>query len=356
MFGLDEDGSIYPTHHQGVQVKVAHIIRRDAGFIAMMLIVGFVAGAIYSSLSVWRGGIAGFSIAFICATIDLIVFPHFFRFTRLSFQALLFFKTITYTAVAIFVVFLSYLATGSATSLVTDPMHLLRAILLTLVISFLANLFLTIRRVLGKHVFGWLLCGRYRRPVEEIRMFMFVDLTSSTTLAEQIGHVKYHQLIHKFWCDIADVIINSQGDIYKYVGDEVIITWPLVEAKLDNCWLECFFGIKDSIRQRADQYMKEFGSVPQFRASLHCGMVVAGEMGDWKSEVGFIGDTINTTARILDACETNKRNFIVSDAVRQRTADIERYTFEVIPEASLRGRQGKVTLYSVDKKIDIIHN
>ena len=37
----------YLTHHQGVQVKGTHIIRRDAGFIAMMLIVGFVAGAIY---------------------------------------------------------------------------------------------------------------------------------------------------------------------------------------------------------------------------------------------------------------------------------------------------------------------
>lgn len=331
-------------------MKVARIIRRDAGFIATMLVVGFVAGAIFSSLSLWRGGIAGFSIAFICATIDLVVFPHFTRFTRLSFRTLLFIKTITYTAVGISVVFLSFFATGSDSSLVADPMRLLRAITITIVISGLASFFLAMRRVLGKHLFHWLLCGRYRRPVEENRMFMFVDLSSSTSLAEKIGHVKYHQLIHKFWCDIADVILNSRGNIYKYVGDEVIITWLLVEAKLDNCWLECFFSIRDSIRQRENEYRNRFGIVPQFRASLHCGMVVAGEMGDWKREVGFIGDTVNTTARILDVCKTNSRDFLISQDVFNRIADYEPYTFEQISEASLRGRQGKVTLYGVERK------
>ena len=102
--------------------------------------------------------------------------------------------------------------------------------------------------------------------------------------------------------------------------------------------------------QRADEYLKQFGTVPQFRASLHCGIVVAGEMGDWKREVGFIGDTVNTAARILDACTTNNRDFIVSEEVLQRTADIERYTIEVIPESVLRGRQGKVTLFGVERK------
>lgn len=33
--------------------------------------------------------------------------------------------------------------------------------------------------------------GQYHRPKEEDRIFMFLDLKSSTTLAEQLGHLKY---------------------------------------------------------------------------------------------------------------------------------------------------------------------
>ncbi len=79
-------------------------------------------------------------------------------------------------------------------------------------------------------------------------------------------------------------------------------------------------------------------------------MVVSGEMGDWKREVGFIGDTVNTAARILDVCKASNRDFLVSDDVIQRTADIERYAIDAIPEAALRGIQRKVPLYGVERK------
>ncbi len=245
-------------------MKVIRAIKNDADFIAAMLVMGFIAGAGYAAirapnfllLAAWYGGIAGFSVAFVCAIMELVVFSHF---TRLPFSALLFIKTITYAVVGISVVYLNYIFWGdggAATSFFVDPKRLLVTIIITLTISYLANLFLAMRRVLGKHVFQWLLVGRYRRPVEELRMFMFIDLVSSTVLAEKIGHVKYHQLIHKFWCDIADEILRSHGDIYKYVGDEVIITWLLVESKPDNCWFECFFWIRDIIRQRSDEYLR----------------------------------------------------------------------------------------------------
>jgi adenylate cyclase len=49
-----------------------------------------------------------------------------------------------------------------------------------------------------------------------------------------------------------------------------------------------------------------FGSkvciAPQVRASLHCGPVVVGEMGSVKKEIALLGDTLNTAARLVDAC------------------------------------------------------
>jgi len=47
----------------------------------------------------------------------------------------------------------------------------------------------------GQGVLMKFLVGLYHKPKEEIRIFMFPDLTSSTTLAEKLGHIKYSQLI-----------------------------------------------------------------------------------------------------------------------------------------------------------------
>jgi len=56
---------------------------------------------------------------------------------------------------------------------------------------------------------------------------MFVDLLSSTTIAEALGNEKYHNLLHDFYADITNPIIYNKGKIYQYVGDEVIVSWRL---------------------------------------------------------------------------------------------------------------------------------
>ncbi len=72
-------------------MKVIQAIRNDFVFIATMLVIGMTAGAIYAAIrapefsmtAVWYGGIAGFSVAFTCAVMELAVFS---RFTRLPFS------------------------------------------------------------------------------------------------------------------------------------------------------------------------------------------------------------------------------------------------------------------------------
>ncbi|MCW8848850.1 MAG: hypothetical protein OQJ81_02635, partial [Melioribacteraceae bacterium] len=67
--------------------------------------------------------------------------------------------------------------------------------------------------------------GKYHSPTEEKRIFMFLDMKSSTTIAEEIGHVKYFELLREYYKDLSDAIINHSGEIYQYVGDEVVISW-----------------------------------------------------------------------------------------------------------------------------------
>ena len=52
-----------------------------------------------------------------------------------------------------------------------------------------------------------------------------------------------------------------------------------------------------------------------FRAPLHCGPVVVGELGYLKKEIALIGDTMTTAARILEACRETGYRVLASAAL-----------------------------------------
>jgi len=75
----------------------------------------------------------------------------------------------------------------------------------------------------GQGILVSFLLGKYHRPKEESRIFMFMDLKSSTTYAESLGHIQYSQFIQDCFYDITDVITEHDAKIYQYVGDEVVL-------------------------------------------------------------------------------------------------------------------------------------
>ena len=72
--------------------------------------------------------------------------------------------------------------------------------------------------------------GKYHHPVEEERIFMFVDMKSSTTIAEKLGHVKYFEMLKDYFFDLSGAVIDHSGAIYQYAGDEMILTWKLKDG------------------------------------------------------------------------------------------------------------------------------
>jgi adenylate cyclase len=69
--------------------------------------------------------------------------------------------------------------------------------------------------------------GKYHRPVQEERIFMFLDMRSSTTIAEKLGHVRYFEMLKEYFADLSAPVIDHSGEIYQYAGDEMIVSWKL---------------------------------------------------------------------------------------------------------------------------------
>ena len=95
-----------------------------------------------------------------------------------------------------------------------------------------------------------IIIGKYYRPKEEKRIFMFLDLKDSTPLAEKLGHIKYSQLIQDCFKDLA-IVNKYDAEIYQYVGDEAVLTWKVKKGlKKEKC-LKAFFSFKKRIYYRS---------------------------------------------------------------------------------------------------------
>jgi adenylate cyclase len=200
---------------------------------------------------------------------------------------------------------------------------------------------------LGQGVLKNFLIGMYHKPREEERIFMFLDMKSSTTIAEKLGHVQYYKLLNDYYADITTAIIQTSGEIYQYVGDEIVVSWKLKHGLRNNNCLRCFFLIKEIFNRASEKYIKEYRMVPGFKAGLHYGKVTTGEIGVVKKEIIFTGDVLNTTARIQCTCNAYDVDILVSNDLLAKLKAEGQYVFSEIGECDLRGKDEKVKLQTV---------
>lgn len=193
--------------------------------------------------------------------------------------------------------------------------------------------------------------GKYHRPIEEERIFMFLDMNLSTTIAENLGHVRYFEMLRAYFADLSEPIVQYSGEIYQYVGDEIVISWELNKGLHKNNCIECFYAMKQNLINQADKYSEKFGIVPTFKAGFHLGKVTAGEIGIIKRNIIFTGDVLNTTARIQGLCKTYDVDIIISvDVVNKLDLDAD-IQIKSLGENKLRGRNENIILYTIDGEV-----
>ena len=200
---------------------------------------------------------------------------------------------------------------------------------------------------LGPGVLANFFTGKYHSPIEEERIYMFLDMKSSTTIAENLGHVRFFEMLREYYADISSPIIKYSGEIYQYVGDEVIVSWTLKKGLQNNNCIQCFFAMKEALGKQARKYKDRFGVLPGFKGGFHVGKVTTGEIGVIKKDIMFTGDVLNTTARIQGLCNTHNVDILISDDLRKMLSPDKQWQIKSMGENALRGRDEKIDLFTI---------
>jgi adenylate cyclase len=238
---------------------------------------------------------------------------------------------------------------GNRQFIIFDPIFQ-NSVLFSVVMSVIGNLIIETGRLLGFGTLKNQLLGRYARPRGEQRAFLLIDMKDSTGLAEKLGAIRFHELLNTFFRDIADAALECDAEIHKYVGDEAILTWPKGLALSGGDCLGCPFLARQNITRNAARYRDRFGAVPEFRAALHCGEIVAGEIGDVRREIAYVGDTLNVAARLLESSKTLGRDVLVSAELLEQSNLPHDLHVEPLPTLSIRGRDAPLEIAALSMR------
>ena len=226
-------------------------------------------------------------------------------------------------------------------------LRVLRLLISWYFIVILTIFLLDVSEKYGSGTLKKLLLGKYHSPGKEERIFMFLDLKSSTTIAEKIGDERYFSMLRYFYQLANEVIINNRGEIYQYVGDEIVISWDKKTGLSNAQCLKCFYATRDSVMGKEAFFTEQFGVVPAFKAAVHTGIVATGEIGTVKKDIVYSGDVLNTTARIVALCNQYQETLLISDTLYEELKHATAYRFTYIDSPLLRGKQDPFAIYAV---------
>ena len=264
---------------------------------------------------------------------------------RLGFLSAILVNAATITAIVVFTTLAENLLLhgGILPGMFTSQLFYL--VLLVVFVSFTTlNSLLQVIRIIGGRVLANFILGRYHHPVREERIFLFLDIKGSTAMAEELGDVGVQKLISRFFFDISDPIAEHDGEVHRYIGDQVVVTWPLNRPDSILKTLKCYFAIRTLTDKRNPGYRREFGATIDFRVGIHGGPVVASECGDRKQEIVYFGNTINTAARIEQYCKQADSPFLVSAELLDQTELPPGWSRELKAVTQLRGHQHEMSL------------
>jgi len=228
---------------------------------------------------------------------------------------------------------------------ITQTKWLIQKLLYWLILFVVTQLYIEINEKYSPGVFIDILRGKYMQPKIEKRIIMFIDLKDSTPIAEKLGHVEYFKFIRNFICHVSMALIEYNGRIYQYVGDEVVVSWLFDKKNTRKC-MAAIIEARKNLQKNGEDFRRSFGIIPEFRVGIHMGDVTVGEIGVIKKDLAMSGDTMNTTARIRSACNELNHKFIMSKDFMDNT-DLKEWQGESLGIVDLKGKANGIELFSL---------
>lgn len=218
-----------------------------------------------------------------------------------------------------------------------------------IILEVIVGLTVTLRRNLGKGYLKKFIRSSYFIPQVEYRVFMFTDLKNSTMLVERMGSLNFSSFIQDCFRDFSNVALDLGGEIYQFVGDEVVTTWKVRQDFDYSACTALHFAMASRLKSRKQYYINRYEIFPEFRSSIHCGEVSSAVVGEFKSEIAYHGGVLNLCSRLQNVCRDYDAELVTSEDFHDRISITDHSRYSPITDIELKGISKKQLVYRVDK-------
>ncbi|HZI53239.1 MAG TPA: adenylate/guanylate cyclase domain-containing protein, partial [Chitinophagaceae bacterium] len=155
----------------------------------------------------------------------------------------------------------------------------------------------------------------------------------------------YFEFIRDFIFCISAGIMEHDGRIYQYVGDEIVAWWPSSKENARKA-IDSLIESRKILNTNTDVFMRNYDIVPEYKAGIHAGPVTVGQVGISKKELVMSGNTINTASRIRSACTDLNQKFLVSKDIID-LLEMKDWQTESMGDADLKGKNENIELFAL---------
>lgn len=223
-------------------------------------------------------------------------------------------------------------------------------VLYALFFSFIIVFTTMLDKKMGQGILMNYIKGKYYEPIHEARIVLFMNIKNSSNMIDSLGALKFHNFLSKYFSDLTEPAISRGGVIYEYKEDLMVISWTMNHGLADANCVNTFFDIQSTIENKRDEYIDEFGFEPRVQGGLHAGSLVTSEIGEIKTQIVFIGNTMNTASRILDTCDRLDMDLLASDQVLGMLGRIKKFKLSSIGKINMKGKQVDLELFEIKNR------
>ena len=174
--------------------------------------------------------------------------------------------------------------------------------------------------------------------------FLFTDIRGFTSLCEGKQPKDVVEILNHYLDIEAEIILNNNGDIDKFVGDEMMAFFAGPKKEYNAC--KAAMEIRAAMRAQQQQALADGSDYISIGIGINTGKVVFGSVGA-RSRMDFtsIGNTVNLAARLEGANKAYGSKSIITEAVFEKLKDT--FICRELDFITVKGKTEPVRIYEI---------
>lgn len=178
---------------------------------------------------------------------------------------------------------------------------------------------------------------------------MFCDIRNFTPLSEKLGAAELVEFLNRYFHYVTPPITAHNGVINKFIGDAVMAIYTPMLGSEDYAVdaLSSAAGMRAALEKF--NASGEMPALVEFGVGVHCGRLVAGNIGtSARLEYTFIGDTVNVASRLESKTKDLGADVLVSGQVVAKLGpDRAGFRLESLGRVPLKGKAETIEVFKL---------